>query len=101
MDKIYYTYIVTNIKNTVLYTGVTNDLLRRMQEHREKKMGGFTSKYNVSKLIWYEMFPTPREAIAAEKKIKGWGRGKKLAMIMKMNPLFTDLKVRDSSQSSE
>ena len=101
MEKIYFTHIITNIRNTVLYTGVTNNLRRRMQEHREKKVYGFTSKYNVSKLVWYKAFKMPSEAIAAEKKIKGWGRGKKLALIMKTNPMFTDLNIRDSSQSSE
>lgn len=101
MEKIYFTYIITNIRNTVLYTGVTNDLQRRLQEHRAKKVPGFTSKYNVSKLIWYGTFKIPGEAIAAEKKIKGWGRGKKLAMIMKTNPLFMDLDMKDSSRSSE
>jgi putative endonuclease len=101
MENIYYTYIITNIRNTVFYTGITNNLQRRTQEHREKKIIGFTSRYNVSKLVWYETFPTPQEAIAAEKKIKGWGRRKKLAMIIKINPLFKDLDVLDSSTSSE
>jgi putative endonuclease len=101
MEKIYYTYIITNIRNTVFYTGITNNLQRRIQEHREKKIVGFTSKYNVSKLVWYETFPTPCEAITAEKRIKGWGRGKKSAMIIKINPLFKDLEILDSSQSSE
>jgi putative endonuclease len=77
MEKIYYTYIITNIRNTVFYTGITNNLQRRIREHHEKKIIGFTSRYNISKLVWYETFSTPREAIIAEKKIKGWGRGKK------------------------
>ena len=101
MKMVYFAYIVTNIKNTVLYTGVTNDLRRRIRGHREKKTFCFTAKYNVSKLIWYDVFQTPQEAIAAEKRIKGWGRGKKLAMIMKINPKFVDLEIRDSSRGSK
>ena len=87
----YYTYIATNKLNTVLYTGITNDLERRMFEHRDKLIPGFTSKYNVNKLIWYEDFSSPEEAIIAEKKIKGWTRVKKLNLIKSINPNFNDL----------
>jgi len=87
----YYTYIATNKLNTVLYTGITNDLERRMFEHKNKLISGFTSKYNVNKLIWYENFNSPEEAIAAEKKIKGWTRAKKLNLIKSTNPNFNDL----------
>ena len=97
----YFVYILTNSTDTVLYAGITNNLNRRLQEHREKKIPGFTSRYRVSKLVWYDTFQTPTEAIGAEKKIKGWGRGKKLALIMKTNPKFLELDVLDSSQSSE
>ncbi len=97
----YFVYILTNFKNTVLYVGVTNNLKHRLQEHREKKISGFTSRYRVSKLVWYDIFQTPHEAISAEKKIKGWGRGKKLALIMKANPQFSELDVSDSSRRSE
>ena len=71
MDKTYFVYIATNIHHTVLYTGVTNDLMRRMHEHKNKLMSGFTSTYNVNKLVYYETFNSPQEAITAEKRIKG------------------------------
>lgn len=87
----YFTYIATNKNNTVLYTGVTNNLERRMYEHSNKLTKGFTAKYNVKKLVWYERFQTPYEAISAEKKIKGWKREKKITMIQTMNPNFCDL----------
>ena len=87
----YYIYIATNKRNTVLYTGVTNNVQRRMYEHRNKLVTGFTMKYNVSKLIYYEAYPTAREAMEAEKKIKGWTRQKKLNLILEKNPLLRDL----------
>ena len=77
--------------NTVLYTGVTNNLARRMYEHRNKLMHGFTAKYNVIKLVYYEVFPRPIEAIAAEKKLKGGSRNKKIALIESMNPAWEEL----------
>jgi len=91
MKKQYYTYIATNFKNTVLYTGVTNSLERRMYEHRNKLVIGFSSKYNINKLIYYEVFNSPEEAIIAEKKIKGWTRKKKIDLIKENNPRFEDL----------
>lgn len=87
----YYIYIATNKRDTVFYTGVTNDLERRMHEHRSKLILGFTSRYNIKKLVYYELFPPPREAIAAEKKIKGWTRQKKIALIKSINSEFRDL----------
>ncbi len=93
MGKGYYVYIVTNKGNNVFYTGVTSDLKKRMFEHKNKLTKGFTSKYNVNKLVWCEIFGRPEEAIAAEKKIKGWTREKKLALIKGVNPLFEDLMV--------
>ncbi|MDP2704018.1 MAG: GIY-YIG nuclease family protein [bacterium] len=98
--RTYYVYIATNKHNTVLYTGVTNNLERRMWEHANKQVPGFTTKYNVNKLIYYDVFPNPENAIAAEKKIKGWTRAKKLTLIKEMNPNFKDL-VGDSSLRSE
>jgi len=89
--KEYFTYIATNKLNAVLYTGITNDLERRMFEHKNKLIPGFTSKYNVNKLIWYENFNSPEEAISAEKKIKGWARAKKLNLVKLINPNFNDL----------
>ena len=91
MGKHYYIYIATNVHNTVLYTGVTNNLERRMHEHTNKLTYGFTSKYNVNKLVWYEEFSSPQEAIAAEKRIKGWRREKKLQLIKDINHDFLDL----------
>jgi len=91
MRKQYYIYIATNLTNTVLYTGITNDLDKRMYEHRNKLVEGFTSKYNVKKLIYYEVFNTPEEAIIAEKKIKGWTRARKIELIKSINPQFCDL----------
>ena len=89
--KQYYVYIATNKLQTVLYVGMTNDLQRRMFEHKNKLVEGFTSKYNIVKLIWYETFNAPEEAIAAEKKIKGWTRIKKINLIKSKNLEFKDL----------
>jgi putative endonuclease len=91
MNKIYYTYIMTNIHNTVFYTGITNDLGRRTEEHTFAGEPGFTQKYRVTKVVWYEEFLDPMSAIAAEKKIKGWVRKKKIALIKNSNPTFADL----------
>jgi putative endonuclease len=89
----YWTYIATNQGNTVLYTGVTNNIARRMFEHKNKLVEGFTSKYNVNKLVWCEAFGTFMEAATAEKKIKGWVRARKIALIKSINPEFKDLSV--------
>jgi len=78
-------------KNNTLYTGITNDLRRRLYEHKNKLVKGFTEKYNIDKLIWYEIFNNPIEAIVAEKKIKGWTRIKKMALIKSKNPNFEEL----------
>lgn len=91
MERQYYVYIATNKHNTVLYTGVTNNLDRRMFEHKNKLLQGFTSKYNIVKLVWYEVFNFPKEAISAEKKIKGWTRRKKVDLIKSINLEFKDL----------
>lgn len=87
----YFVYIATNKNNTVLYTGITNDIERRMFEHKNKILQGFTAKYNVNKLIFCEDFNSPTEAIEAEKKIKGWKRQKKIDLIKISNPNFEDL----------
>lgn len=91
MKKQYYVYIATNKRNTVLYTGVTNNLERRMYEHKHKLIKGFTSKYNIEKLVYFQEFSSPEEAISAEKKIKGWLRIKKIDLIKSINPDFKDL----------
>ena len=87
----YYVYIMTNKRNRVLYTGVTNDLKRRVYEHKERLVEGFTKKYNVSKLIFYEVCEDIEGAILREKQIKGWLRIKKIALIESMNPGWRDL----------
>ncbi len=88
--KQYYVYIVTNHTGT-LYTGVTNNLERRVSEHKDKVLPGFTSRYNITRLVYCETFADIREAIAREKQIKGWLRSKKIALIESVNPSWTDL----------
>ncbi|MDO8576789.1 MAG: GIY-YIG nuclease family protein [Candidatus Daviesbacteria bacterium] len=91
MSKQYYVYILTNFTNTVLYTGITNDLVRRVYEHKQKLVSGFTEKYNVIKLLYYEVFQDPRNAIKREKTIKNLLRRKKIDLIQAKNPTFSDL----------
>jgi putative endonuclease len=87
----YCIYIVTNPTNTVLYTGVTNHLTRRIVEHKLHIGSTFTSKYNVTKLVYFEIFTDIKEAIKREKQIKAGSRRKKLNLIHSMNPKFEDL----------
>ncbi len=82
---------MTNKYNRVLYTGVTSNLLKRVNEHKEKVIEGFTIRYNVNKLVYYEDFPPMEEAIAREKQIKGGSRQKKLDLIKGRNPNWKDL----------
>jgi putative endonuclease len=91
MNKQYYVYILSNARNSVLYTGVTNDLTRRVYEHKNKFKEGFTSKYNVTKLVYYEVFDSSYHAIEREKKIKGGSRKKKFELVNKFNPEWIDL----------
>ena len=91
MDKQYFVYILANKRNTVLYTGVTNNLKRRVYEHREKLVSGFTKKYNVYKLVFYEITNSIEAAIQREKQIKGGSRQKKIDLINGMNPGWRDL----------
>ena len=86
----YYTYIMSNPSRT-LYTGVTNDLERRVFEHKQGDNAGFTSQYQLSMLAWYDTFPDASQATAAEKRIKSWRRSKKITLIEKLNPLWLDL----------
>ena len=86
-----YVYIMTNKANSVLYTGVTNDLTKRIYEHKEKVAEGFTKRYNLSKLVYYEIFNDPVNAIAREKQIKAGSRQKKIELIESMNPCWSDL----------
>jgi putative endonuclease len=85
-------YILTNRHHTVYYTGVTSDLLSRVMEHRDKYYpNGFTARYNIFKLIYFEVLPSIEEAIAREKQIKKYSRSKKLALVHKVNPEMKDL----------
>ena len=88
---LYYVYILTNSNHTVLYTGVTNDLERRCHEHKQKKLKGFTQKYNVDKLIYFETFDFIDQAIAREKQVKGYSRKKKNALIDNFNSDWNNL----------
>jgi putative endonuclease len=89
--KDYFLYMMANQTNQVLYTGVTNDLERRVSEHRVKAVPGFTKRYNVNKLVYFEVFGDIAAAIAREKQIKNWNRAKKDFLINKMNPEWCDL----------
>ena len=91
MSKQYYVYIMTNKRNTVLYTGVTNDLRRRVYEHRGKLVDGFTGKYNIIKLVYYEIFQDSENAIIREKHLKAGSRQKKIDLINQMNKEWRDL----------
>ena len=90
MPRSYYVYIMTNRSRT-LYTGVTNNLLRRVMEHKKKELPGFTQKYNITQLVFYEETDDINAAIAREKQIKGWLRKKKIDLIETMNPKWADL----------
>jgi putative endonuclease len=87
----YYIYLLTNKYNTVIYTGMTNDLLRRVAQHKSKRTPGFTSRYNVTKLVYYEHFGLVENAIAREKQIKAGSRKKKEQLIEPVNPEWRDL----------
>ena len=91
MKKQYYVYIMTNKRNTVLYTGITNNIERRTYEHKEKLVEGFTKKYNVDKLVYGEEFSDVKEAILREKQIKAGSRKKKMDLIKKVNPEFKEI----------
>jgi putative endonuclease len=88
---LYYVYILTNTYHKVLYTGVTNDLKRRCFEHKQKKVKGFTQKYNTDKLIYFEKFDFIDLAIAREKQLKGYSRAKKIALIDQFNKEWKEL----------
>ena len=96
---LYYVYILTNEHHTVLYTGVTNDLERRCYEHKHKLKKGFTQKYNVDKLVYFEQFDNIDLAIAREKQIKGYSRAKKFALINQMNNEWTELSIGGKSKT--
>ena len=91
MERGGYTYILTNKYSTVFYVGVTSNLFSRMQEHKDFMHEGFTKRYGVTKLVYYEIFEHIEEAIEREKKLKAGTRAKKLALILKGNLEFNDL----------
>ncbi len=90
MTQNYYMYIMTNRSRT-FYVGITNNLERRVYEHKQKLIDGFTKRYNISRLVYYEVFTDVRDAIAREKQVKDWRREKKIALIESMNPTWKDL----------
>ena len=88
----YYVYILSNITGTTIYTGVTNDLVRRIYEHKNHlDKGSFTDKYDVTKLVYYEIASDIRAAIEREKQIKGWNRARKNKLVRSKNPKWEDL----------
>ncbi|MEP9410892.1 MAG: GIY-YIG nuclease family protein [Candidatus Brocadia sp.] len=89
--KSYYVYILTNWNNKVMYVGITNNLIRRVYEHKNKLVKGFTEKYNVNKLVYFEEIRDVIAAIAREKEIKKWRREKKDQLVNRMNPAWKDL----------
>lgn len=94
--KKYFVYILTNFSNTTFYIGVTNNLERRLWEHRQGLVEGFSAKYKLTKIVYFEEFSSPVEAIAREKKLKNWHRQWKINLIKSVNPDFKDLSLADS-----
>lgn len=95
-----YVYIMTNKKNGTLYVGVTNNIARRVYEHKNKLVDGFSSKYGLGRLVYLEQFLSIEDAIAAEKRIKGWVRAKKISLVEAKNPDWNDLAL-DSSLDAQ
>jgi putative endonuclease len=91
LNKQYYVYILTNKSNKVLYIGVTNDLIRRLFEHKNKLVDGFTKKYNLVKLVYYETTDDVEGALEREKQLKNWHRDWKINLIKQFNPEWKDL----------
>lgn len=91
--KKYHVYIMTNDYNTVLYTGVTSNIAKRVYEHKNKLIESFTKRYNITKLVYVEEYSDINEALRREKQIKGGSRKKKIELIKRNNPDFNDIKV--------
>jgi putative endonuclease len=91
MEKTYFVYMLASTRNGTLYLGVTNDLARRVHEHKARQIAGFTSRYNVHMLVWYETYGDVNEAIAREKQLKKWERRWKLDLIETLNSAWKDL----------
>jgi putative endonuclease len=87
----YYVYILASRKDGATYIGVTNDIVRRIHEHRTKAVPGFTSRYNITRLVWFEIYDDPISAISREKELKKWKRSWKVQLIEAHNPLWDDL----------
>ena len=92
MSKTYYVYIMTNRSRVVLYTGITNSLQSRLWFHRNASPTSFTKRYKVDRLVYYEEFEDPQDAIAREKEIKHWRRQKKNELVVTVNPKWEDLR---------
>ncbi len=91
MDKQFYVYILASKRNGTLYIGVTSDLMQRVWNHKHKTVEGFTQKYDIDKLVYYEIHDDPDTAISREKQLKKWRRAWKIRLIEKMNPSWDDL----------
>jgi len=91
MNRQFCIYIMTNKHNKTIYTGVTGNLIGRVDQHRTGKIGGFTRKYNLNKLVYYEVYEDPESAILREKQIKSWNRKRKDDLINALNPQWRDL----------
>jgi putative endonuclease len=89
--KTFYVYMMSNKNRVVLYTGMTNSLEVRVWQHQKHSLDGFTKKYNVDRLVYYETYDDPRDAISREKEIKGWRRSKKNELVQTLNPKWADL----------
>ena len=87
----YYVYLLASQRNGTLYLGVTSDLVRRVYQHKTKAMPGFTSRYHVGKLVWFECYDDPVTAITREKELKKWQRAWKLRLVEEANPQWRDL----------
>ena len=90
-SKQYFVYIMSNFRRTVLYVGVTDNLVKRVWQHKNNLTRGFTQRYHLHNLLYYEIFNDPNSAIEREKQIKGYSRKKKDRLIMKFNPQLKDL----------
>ena len=88
---VYYVYMLASQRNGTLYVGVTNDLIRRVTEHREHAADGFTKRYHVTRLVWFEQHHSIHEAIAREKRLKAWKRQWKIDLFVEINPRWDDL----------
>ena len=91
MDRQYYVYLLASKRNGTLYVGVTSNLVGRVWQHKEKEIEGFTKRYGIDRLVWYEVHQNARSAIAREKQIKKWRRAWKIRLIEESNPEWKDL----------